>query len=154
MGRYQLLCARAIGKSKLGSSLCTVAGAKLMVIFPRGRRSALLLSALRTRSLLSETKEPRQSPRLCSFLLRNSDVSKDTDAREKCVNDACCQCGYSDEIGNGIDPINALKPLCRHFQIMDRTDLGQKTAQRLNMDRADSLLGLEKLFGAFTGHFD
>jgi hypothetical protein len=37
---------KAIGKSKLGPSLRTVAGAKLMVIFPRGRRSALLLSAL------------------------------------------------------------------------------------------------------------
>jgi hypothetical protein len=37
---------------------------------------------------------------------------------------------------------------------MDRTDLGQKIAQRLNMDRGDSLLGLGKLFGAFTDHFD
>ena len=26
---------------------------------------------------------------------------------------------------------------------MDRTDLGQKTAQRLNLDRADSFLGWE-----------
>jgi hypothetical protein len=86
--------------------------------------------------------------------LRNSDISKDADAREKSVNQACCQCGYSDEIANGIDPINALQPVCRHSQIMDRTDLGQKVAQRLNMDRADSLLGLGKPFGAFTGHLD
>jgi hypothetical protein len=35
-------------------------------------------------------------PRLRS-LLRNSDVSKDAYAREKCVNQACCQCGYSGE---------------------------------------------------------
>src|SRR6266403_2791716 len=92
-------------------------------------------------------------PRLRSPLLRNSDVSKDADAREKCVNQACCQCGYSGEIGNGIDPINALQPFRRHLQLMDRTDLGQKAAQRLNMDRADSLLGLGKLFRDFSGHF-
>src|SRR6267154_1942851 len=36
---------------------------------------------------------------------------------------------------------------------MDQTDLGQKAAQRLNMDRADSLLGLGKLFRDFSGHF-
>src|SRR5258708_2144511 len=93
-------------------------------------------------------------PRLRSPLLRNTDVSKDADAREKCVNQACCQCRYSGEIGNGIDPINALQPLRRHLQLMDRTDLGQKTAQRSNMVPADSLLWLGKLFGAFTGHFD
>jgi hypothetical protein len=39
----------------IGPSFRTVAGAKLMVILPRGRRRALLLSALRTRSLLSLT---------------------------------------------------------------------------------------------------
>ena len=55
---------------------------------------------------------------------------------------------------NGVDPINALQPLRRHLQIMDRTDLGQKTAQRLNMDRADGLLGLGKPFRGFSGHFD
>ncbi len=42
-------------------------------------------------------------------------------------------------VRNGIDSINTLQPLCRHLQIMDRTDLGQKVAQRLNMDRTDSL---------------
>jgi hypothetical protein len=39
----------------IGPSFRTVAGAKLTVILPRGRRRALLLSALRTRSLLSLT---------------------------------------------------------------------------------------------------
>src|SRR4029077_1612495 len=91
-------------------------------------------------------------PRLRSSLLRNSDVSKDAYAREKCVNHACCQCGYSDEISNGVDPIDALQPLCRHLQIMDRTDLGQKTPQRLNMDRADSL-GFGNPFRGSSGHF-
>ncbi len=54
---------------------------------------------------------------------------------------------------NGVDPVNALQPLRRHLQIMDRTDLGQKPAQRLNMDRADGLLGLGKPFRGFSGHF-
>jgi len=82
------------------------------------------------------------------------DVSKDADTREKCVNQACCQCGYRDETGSGIDPINALQPLCRHLQVMDRTEPGQKTTQRLNMDRTDTLLGLGKVFRGFFGHFD
>jgi len=36
---------------------------------------------------------------------------------------------------------------------MDRTDLGQKTAQRLNLDRADSFLGWEYFSALFTGRF-
>jgi hypothetical protein len=93
-------------------------------------------------------------PRLRSFLLRNLDVSKGAYARDKRVNQACCQCGYRGDIGNGIDEIKALQPLGPHLQIMDRTDLGQKAAQRLNMDRADSLVRLGKLFRGFSGHFD
>jgi hypothetical protein len=42
----------------IGPSFRTVAGAKLMVILPRGRRRALLLSALRTRSLTAVSGKP------------------------------------------------------------------------------------------------